>query len=202
MARSEDLTPENLPKQTGQQEPAQEEVQEPAREEAQEPEFAITEDEARRAMEFFRQEQNLAAGGMAGLIAAVTGAAIWAGITVATEYQIGWMAVGVGMLVGIAVRVIGKGIDQIFGVTSAVISLIGCALGNLFTVAYYVSMQTGTPVVDVLTQPDFDVLVELLLSTFQIMDLLFYGLAMYFGYRYAFRELTMEDFDRALGKTM
>lgn len=194
MARNEDLTPENLPK--------QEESQEPVREEAPEPEFAITEDEARRAMEFFRQEQNLAAGSLAGLVAAVTGAAIWAGITVATDYQIGWMAVGVGMLVGIAVRVIGKGIDQIFGVAGAFMSLVGCALGNIFTVAYYVSMQTGTPIIDVLTQADVEMLVELLMSTFQVMDLLFYGLAMYFGYRYSFRQLAMKDFDRALGRAM
>lgn len=194
MARNEDLTPENLPKQA--------EPQEPVRESAQEPEFAITEDEARRAMEFFREEQNLAAGGLAGMVAAVTGAAIWAGVSVATEYQIGWMAVGIGMLVGIAIRVVGKGVDQIFGVAGAFISLVGCALGNIFTVAYYLSMQTGTPLIDVLTQADFEMLVELLMSTFRVMDLLFYGLAMYFGYRYSFRELTMADFDRALGRAM
>lgn len=194
MARSEDLTPENLPK--------QEETREPVREESQEAEFAITEDEARRAMELFRQEQNLAAGSLAGLIAAVTGAALWAAVSVATEYQIGWMAIGIGMLVGIAIRVVGKGIDQIFGVMGAVISLIGCALGNIFTVAYYISMQTGTPLIDVLTRADVEALVDLLMSTFQVTDLLFYGLAMYFGYRYAFRELTMEDFDRALGRAM
>ena len=63
-------------------------------------------------------------------------------------------------------------------------------------------MQTGAPLADVLTQLDVDMLLELLSSTFQVMDLLFYGLALYFGYRYAFRELTMDDFNRALGRAM
>jgi hypothetical protein len=94
MARKDDLTPENLPQQEQPQEPVQEETQEAA--------FAMTEEEVRRAMEFFRQEQNLVAGGLAGLVAAVTGAAIWAGITVATDYQIGWMAVGASWLVSLS----------------------------------------------------------------------------------------------------
>jgi hypothetical protein len=194
MARKDDLTPENLPQQEQPQEPVQEETQEAA--------FAMTEEEVRRAMEFFRQEQNLVAGGLAGLVAAVTGAAIWAGITVATDYQIGWMAVGIGFLVGIAVRTVGKGVDQVFGITGAVMALIGCALGNVFTVAYFIAMQTGAPLAEVLTQLDVDLLLERLISTFQVTDLLFYGMAVYFGYRYAFRELTMDDFNRALGRAM
>jgi hypothetical protein len=194
MARKDDLTPENLPQQEQPQEPVQEETQEAA--------FAMTEEEVRRAMEFFRQEQNLVAGGLAGLVAAVTGAAIWAGITVATDYQIGWMAVGIGFLVGIAVRTVGKGVDQVFGITGAVMALIGCALGNVFTVAYFIAMQTGAPLAEVLTQLDVDLLLEMLISTFQVTDLLFYGMAVYFGYRYAFRELTMDDFNRALGRAL
>ncbi len=34
------------------------------------------------------------------------------------------------------------------------------------------------------------------------MDLLFYGLAIYFGYRYSFRQLAAADFNRALGRAM
>jgi hypothetical protein len=34
------------------------------------------------------------------------------------------------------------------------------------------------------------------------MDLLFYGLAVYFGYKYAFRQITEQDLNRALGKSM
>ena len=193
-----DLTPENLPKQDEPQQQMQEEV----REEEQAAEFALTEDEAQRAMEFFRQEQNLMMGTIYGLIAALAGAAVWAGVTIATEYQIGWMAVGIGFLVGIAVRAGGKGIDQVFGIVGAVLSLVGCVLGNLFTVAWFVSQEFGVPINEVLSGLDLETAIELMSATFQVMDLLFYGLAVYFGYRYAFRQLSVDDFNRALGRAM
>ena len=193
-----DLTPDKLPKQDTPQQQMQDEV----REEEQAAEFALTEDEAQRAMEFFRQEQNLVMGTIYGLVAAVVGAAVWAGVTIATEYQIGWMAVGIGFLVGIAVRAGGKGIDQAFGVVGAVLSLVGCALGNLFTIAWFVSQEFGVPVGEVLSGLDLETAIELMSATFQVMDLLFYGLAIYFGYRYAFRQLSVDDFNRALGRAM
>lgn len=162
----------------------------------------MTEQEAQMAMDVFRSEQNILVGSLAGLVAAVVGGAIWAGVTVATEYQIGWMAVGVGFLVGIAMRKAGKGIDQIFGVVGAVMSLVGCLLGNLFTVAYFISMQTGDSMMGVLGQLDMEIITDLMMATFQVMDILFYGMALYFGYRYAFRQLTSDDFNRALGRAM
>src|SRR5690348_8928868 len=65
-----------------------------------------------------------------GLSAALLSAVLWAVITVATKYQIGYMAVGVGLLVGFAVRLFGAGVDQYFGIIGAFFSLLGCLLGN------------------------------------------------------------------------
>ena len=96
----------------------------------------------------------------------------------------------------------GKGIDQIFGVIGATMSLVGCLLGNVFTIAYFISVDTGMSVIDVLAQMDVAIVIELMMETFQVMDILFYALAVYFGYRYAFRQLTMDDFNRALGRIM
>ena len=194
---SNDLTPENLPKQEPQQD-----MRDEVREEERAAEFALTEEEAHRAMEFFREEQNLVMGFLYGLFAAVAGAAIWAGATIATGYQIGWLAVGIGFLVGIAVRAGGKGIDQVYGAVGAALSLFGCALGNLITVAWFVSQEYGVPLEEVLSGIDPEMAIEMMSSTFQLMDLLFYGLAVYFGYRYSFRELTPDDFNRALGRAM
>ena len=61
----------------------------------------------------------LVAGGASSLV----GAIIWAAVTVATEYQIGWMAVGVGALVGFTVRLAGKGIEKIYGYIDAGLAL-------------------------------------------------------------------------------
>jgi FtsH-binding integral membrane protein len=191
---SDDLTPDSIPKPP--------EPQEQKAEDQAQPEFQISEQDAERALEVFRQEQNLVVGSMAGLIAAVSGAAVWAGVTVVTEYQIGWMAVGLGFLVGIAIRTMGRGIDQVFGVVGAVMALVGCVLGNVFTIAWYISAQTGSSLMSVLTQLDMELVIDLITETFQVMDILFYGLALYFGYKYAFRQLTLDDFNRALGRAI
>ena len=51
------------------------------------------------------------------------------------------------------------------------------------------------------TRPCRDVFYgELRASTFEIIDVLFYGMAVYFGYKYAFPQVSDDDFNRALGK--
>ena len=50
------------------------------------------------ALEELRGEQSLALGVVGGAVGALVGAAVWAAVTVATNSQIGFMAVGVGFL--------------------------------------------------------------------------------------------------------
>ena len=140
-------------------------------------------------------EQNLLLGIVGGFVATLIGAAIWAAVTLATGYQIGWMAVGVGFLVGLAVRLLGKGITPAFGLVGAVGALLGCLLGNLFSVCGFAASQQNVPfsnlLFGLLSEPA--ALVELCKATFQPMDLLFYGIAVYEGYNFAFRQITAED---------
>jgi hypothetical protein len=128
---------------------------------------------------------NLPLGVAAGFGAAIVGAAIWAVITAASGYQIGWMAIGVGFLVGFAIRLAGKGTEPTFGVAGAVLALLGCALGNLLTFAWIASQQIGEPFFSVLTN-DLGGVIEFMTANFAAMDLLFYALAAYCGFRYAF----------------
>ena len=140
-------------------------------------------------------EQNLPLGVCGGLLAAVLGAAVWAGVTVATGYQIGWMAVGVGFVVGFAVRLLGKGVTPAFGMMGAAFALLGCMLGNLLSTCGFIAIQESAPffpvALSVLTQPA--TMIALLKVTFSPMDLLFYGLALYTGYRFAFRQVSLEE---------
>ena len=161
----------------------------------------ISEPELQMAMEQLRSEQNLVMAVLAGLVAAVFGAGAWAAATVVSGYQVGWMAIVIGLAVGFTVRIVGKGMDQVYGIAGAVLSLIGCALGNLLTVAYYIADDAGIPYVELLAQLELDAAIEIMTATFEPMDILFYAIAVYFGYRYAFRQLTDADFARALGKS-
>lgn len=162
----------------------------------------ISDHQAQMAFESFQSEQNLVMGTLAGLVASVVGAGTWAAITITTEYQIGFMAIGIGLLVGFAVQLTGKGISQSFGVVAAVMSLLGCALGNVLTISYFVAAGEEMAFMDVLVQLNTTMVVGMLAATFEAMDVLFYALAGYFGYKYAFRQINEDDLNRALGKAM
>ena len=122
---------------------------------------------------------------MAGLVAAAIGAGLWALVTIITGFQIGWMAVGVGFLVGWAVRLAGKGTHRAFGIMGALLALGGCAVGNLLTIIVVAARHFEIPLLAVFSRLTPDVVVQLMEATFSPMDLLFYGIAIYEGYRFS-----------------
>jgi len=146
-----------------------------------------------RAMESARQQirlhQNLGLGIIGGAIAAVLAAIIWAAISVFTGYQIGWMAIGVGFLVGAAVRVFGRGIDRPFGIAGAILSLAGCLIGNFLSGAYFFAQAAELPLPDalaILTKVP-SLALELMAVTFSPRDIVFYIFAALSGYALAFK---------------
>ncbi len=130
-------------------------------------------------------DQNLPMGLMAGLAAAAVGAGAWTLVTVVTGYQIGWMAVGIGFLVGWAVRLAGKGMTTKFGVLGAALALGGCLVGNLLTGCVVTSRHVGMSMTSVVAGLTPAVVVEMMAAMFSPMDLLFYALAIYEGYRFS-----------------
>lgn len=127
-----------------------------------------------------------------GLAAAVLGAIAWALVTVATTYPIGWMAVGVGLLVAGAVRTLGRGIDKSFGHLGATLSVFGCLLGNLLSICMVVASQEGVGPLAVLAHVGGHpaIIPGALIAAFHPLDLLFYGIAVYAGYRFSIRRVT------------
>jgi hypothetical protein len=149
-------------------------------------------------IEQLRLEQNFALAAITGITVAVLSALIWAAVTVATQYQIGYMAIGVGFLVGISMRYVGKGIDKIFGFTAAAFAFVGCLLGNFFSAIGFVAQAEGYGYGELLMSLNFPIVTEIMVVTFSPMDVLFYGLAIYAGYKYAFREVSEEELQAAL----
>jgi hypothetical protein len=129
------------------------------------------------------QPPKLILAAVAGAVSAGVGAAIWAAVTVATKYQIGWMAVGVGFLVGLAVRKAANGGSQQCAVIAAAFALFGCALGNLLSACGFLAQQESVGFVDVLTHLNPDIAIRLMQATFSPMDVLFYGIAVYEAFK-------------------
>ncbi|WP_200975181.1 hypothetical protein [Echinicola sp. 20G] len=143
--------------------------------------------------ERLRFEQNLPMAIFGGLLIGIIGAVIWAAITVATNFQIGYMAVAIGAMVGYCMRYVGKGIDPIFGIMGAVIAVFSCLLGNFLSSIGFIANAEGLDFVETLFLFDYNYLIPLMTETFSFMDLLFYGIAAVEGYKFAFRVITEKD---------
>ena len=114
----------------------------------------------------------------------LVGAIAWGAITYFTEFQISWMSIGVGFLVGVAIRFFGKGKTMIFGISGAVLALLGCLLGNLIYYSGVIAVEEGTSFLNVfsflLLNPA--AIIEIFTLAFDFRDLLFYAIAAYAGF--------------------
>lgn len=142
--------------------------------------------------EKFRAHQDVSYALIGGAFVSLICALLWAVITVATEYQIGYMAIAVGFLVGISIRFLGAGIDPLFGFIGAFYALLGCLLGNLFSQIGFIAHSQNMEYLDVLSFLSLELTVSLLTESFSPMDIFFYGFAIFAGYKYAFRTIHPE----------
>lgn len=141
----------------------------------------------------FVEEQNLSLALLGGFGVAVLSAFIWALITYLTKYQISYMAVAVGVAVGFTIRFLGKGISPLFGVIGAIFAFLGCALGNLFSQVAFMTDTYSVSYGAILGWLDVVAIRDIFTTSFQAMDILFYGLAIYMGFRFSFRSISKED---------
>ena len=102
-------------------------------------------------------------------------------------------SIAIGAGVGFAIRKMGKGIDQIFGISGAVISLLSVLFGNFLSIIGFAANHEGLGYIETLSMLDYSLVPELMKESFQPMDLLFYGLAIYAGYKFSFRKITEKE---------
>ena len=125
-----------------------------------------------------------AVGLLAAIAAAVVGAIIWAVITVTTDYRIGVVAVGIGVLVGLAIDRFGGG-DRRLPAAGAVITLIGCALGELFADAHIYGQPYGRGTFGELGRPHE--LWSIYTHRFAAFNAVFYAIGAYEAFQFGRR---------------
>ena len=133
------------------------------------------------------REVNLLFGILAGTIAAAIGAGVWMGIAVATGWRVGIVAIGVGALVGLVVRIVGNGRSMVFGIIGALLTLLGCMGGEILTVVQ-LSTSAQHDFYSTLTTLD---LTQTLTNIFNKMDpmmYLIYGIGIFEGYKLSIRK--------------
>jgi hypothetical protein len=124
---------------------------------------------------------------LAGFMASILGAVIWCGITYATHRQFGLVAIGIGFLVGYAVRYFGHGASITYGIIGGVFALLGCVMGNILTILAFAAIQEGVPFTTIILAFLANPLIifMLLQETFSFIDIVFYGIAIYEGFRFS-----------------
>jgi antitoxin component YwqK of YwqJK toxin-antitoxin module len=136
-----------------------------------------------------KSHQSIGFAVLGGFLMAIFSSLLWAAITVATQYQIGYMAIAVGLMVGFTVRFFGAGIDKTFGYIGAGFALLGCLMGNFFSQIGFYANDENLPYLEVLGYINSSNLMEVMTASFSPMDLVFYTIAIYQGYRFSFRNV-------------
>jgi Flp pilus assembly protein TadD len=126
---------------------------------------------------------NLAFGIIGGIAGAIAGAAIWGVFTAVTGIESGLIAIAIGFLVGYGVRFFGKGEDVRYGVIGAVLALIGCFAGNILALLIIVGREDAGLASRLIANPA--AIGRLMGNTFSPIDVLFYLIAVYEGYRFS-----------------
>lgn len=138
--------------------------------------------------ERLKAEQNFPMAVLGGVLASIICVFIWAIITVATKYQISYMAMGVGVAVGFTIQKFGKGLTPVYGILGAGLALIACFFGNIISYTCFIADQYESySYLEAISNLNWDISMSIAIETFQPMDVLFYGLAIYTGYMFSIK---------------
>ena len=80
----------------------------------------------------------------------------------------------------------------------AALALLGCLLGSYFTIVHFFVQAEGLRFFDTLTRISPAAIPELISITFSSMDLVFYGIAVYEGFKLSFRKITHQEVQAAV----
>ena len=141
-----------------------------------------------RANTFDEPEGHFALAFVGGLFASLAGAALWGVVSVMVSRNSGWMAMFVGLVVGLVVRSCGKGMQSFFSMTGAFMAVVGCLAGNFLALSIVQANLGKLPLMDYLKKIDLTTAVQMVRVNFQTRDWIFYGVAVLIAYRLSVRK--------------
>lgn len=139
-----------------------------------------------------QSKQNLLLGILGGIIAMVIGVVLWAESSLwVNEHRYAYMAILLGLLIGLGVRFLGRGRNDVrFGIIAVLLVIIGSFAGNIFSALAPIADAFGMNYLDIITSFDFQYLLGFLQDRFVYPDIAFYALAIFFAYRFSFKKRT------------
>lgn len=136
--------------------------------------------------------------GLAGILAPIAsflGASVWAFISYAGHAQIGYMAIGVGVLVGGAIRLFCNPVGKSFAITAMIYAFFGVLLGNLWTIGLFATEGMGLSFFQLINGMNYLEALKFHLMHFDGADIAFYGLSLGAAFRLAYFRLKFDELD-------
>lgn len=119
---------------------------------------------------------------LAGLVVAIACALVWGVIAYSTKYQFSIMAILVGLAVGTVMARIGRVKSPGFAIVSAVLAVLGCALGSLVAEILVINRH-GVPLSKILAH--LNIVFRFYPRDVGVLGFLFWIFAALYGYRIA-----------------
>ena len=138
-------------------------------------------------------EQNFAAAVIAGGIATLLAATAYGIVVSIWPIAYGFAAAGVGIVIGLTVGFLGRGIATKFSVTATLYTTIGLLLGNFFGVVMRLAQASSSSPVDVLRSSSFSALADRAMSYLSFGDLIYWFVAVVAAVFLAKRPLSRAD---------
>jgi len=136
-------------------------------------------------------EQNFAAAVIVGAVATLLAAVAYGIIVTTWPFSYGFAAAGIGIVIGLSMQFLGRGILMKFAVVATVYTITGCILGNLFRVV--MGRASATSPIDVLRNNSLSVLAEWSVRYVSLIDLVFWFVAVAAAVFLAKRPLSRSD---------
>ncbi len=132
------------------------------------------------------QKANNSLGVLLGIGFGFVGATAWAIISKLTGYNIGFIAIFIGFLVGQGFVNAGRSTKPIMGVIAAIIALLSTLLGNLAFAFLQIADYHSMNVIDLVINFDYHYLLNLIIDMHTAFDIIFYTLAASAAYKRSF----------------
>ena len=138
-------------------------------------------------------EQNFAAAVIVGAVATLFAAAMYGITTSRWDFSYGFAAAGIGIVVGISMQYLGRGIKRKFAVAASLYTIAGCMLGNVFRALMDLPRAYGASPLDVFQNGVFSDLTGRAFSYISFVDLVFWFIAVFAAVFLTMRPLSRVD---------
>ncbi|WP_291722007.1 hypothetical protein [Bernardetia sp.] len=138
-----------------------------------------------------KSKSNIYLGIILSLIGSLGAAYIWGKTTMLIDEYIeqhhyAFMAILVGLLAALGMRIGGRGHTPVFGVLAVFFTILGCFIGNVLAAVEPIVQSFQLSYIETFTTFDISHLWGFLKDRFEYVDIAFYSLALFFAYYLSF----------------